>query len=87
VGAGDRSGRIGRWLTGGIALVLWQSGVFQGPPENTRQVYKADVKDLSGGSFVVSDPNKPAVKVTVPDVKMTTVPATPTPSPSASPAR
>jgi hypothetical protein len=52
------------------------------PPPNTREVYKADVKDESGGKFLVTSANAPGVKVTVPTVEMTNVP----PGAKASPA-
>lgn len=71
-----------------VAAVLWATGYFArpAPTPNTREVYKADVKDESGGSFIVSDTATPGVKVTVPTVKMTDVPAKPSPAPNDSPA-
>nr|WP_166178140.1 hypothetical protein [Altererythrobacter segetis] len=70
------------------AAVLWATGFFAAPapPPNTRMVDKVDVKDESGGTFIVTDPNAPGVKVTVPTVTMTDVPATPKPAAKASPA-
>jgi hypothetical protein len=76
----------GRWLLivlvglGLVALVAWRAGVFQGPPPNTREVYKADVKDESGGTFIVTDTSTPAVRVNLPETKMHNVPATPKPT-------
>ncbi len=66
-----------------IAILAWRAGVFQGPPPNTREVYKTDVKDESGGRFIVTDPSTPAVRVKLPETPMTNVPATPKPSASA----
>jgi hypothetical protein len=73
-----------------VALVIagvlaWRAGVFQGPPPNTREVYKADVKDESGGSFIVTDSSTPGVPVKVPETRMHDVPATPSPQANASP--
>lgn len=70
-----------------VAAVLWATGFFAKPelPPNTREVYKAGVKDESGGEFIVTDPSTPGVKVTVPTVRMTNVPPTPSPSPTPSP--
>jgi hypothetical protein len=73
------------------ALVMWLTGAFtrlEAPP-NTREVYKTDTKDLSGGKLIVTD-QTPAVPVDVPTTRMTNVPpgqAAPsaTASPSASP--
>lgn len=74
------------------ALVMWLTGAFQRleQPANTREVYKTDTRDVSGGKLIVTD-QTPAVPVDVPTTKMTNVPpgqATPSAaaSPSASPA-
>jgi len=81
-----------RWIVivlvtlGVLALVFWRMGSFHGAPKNTREVYQTQTTDLSGGKLVVTDANRPGVKVTVPTVKMTDVPATAKPSPGATPA-
>ncbi len=77
-----------RWLLiiavaiGLVVLVAWRAGVFQGPPPNTREVYKADVKDESGGKFIVTDTSTPAMPVDLPETKMHNVPASPKPTAS-----
>ena len=82
----------GRWIVIALvtlvvlALVFWWMGAFHGAPKNTREVYQTQTTDLSGGKLVVTDANRPGVKVTVPTVKMTDVPASAAPAPGATPA-
>ena len=89
---GRKTHGAGRWLLllavalAVILVVAWRTGAFEGPPPNTREVYKTDTKDLSGGELIVRDTSTPAVPVTVPDVPMHNVQPgeQPSPSPSAS---
>ena len=59
-----------------LALAAWRMGFFAGDTnENTRTVYKAGVRDESGGELIVTDPEAPRVEdLKLPETAMTPVP-------------
>ena len=69
-----------------IALLPFAAGLAAcGETEETETTYEVDATDESGGEFIVTDPDEPAVEVELPETPMTPVPPAETPEPAPTP--